>query len=106
MKNLSIKKLLYFVMSLVLLAGVVISLLVNFNLSSFIDKDKKESLSKQILIDFLHVRIDEKNYELYEDEKYIKAINNEIERLKRVSIKLKNSFDNPKNKEIVDSFVK
>ena len=62
MKNLSIKKLLYFVIGLVLVAGVIISLLVNFNLESFIDKDKKKSLSKQILIDFLHVRIDEKNY--------------------------------------------
>ena len=106
MKNLSIKKLLYFTIGLMVIASITIITLLQINFNHFFDKDKKASLSNKIIKESLLIRLDEKRYILTKNPTYINKINEEVDKLIKTALALHNAFNDIKNKQITSQIIK
>ena len=105
MKNISIKGLLYFVLGLMVVAGLVIIGIIQIYLKHFTDKDKKASLANMVVKESLLIRLDEKRYMLTRDDKYIQQINKKVDDLVNLAVNLKESFDDEENQKTAQEVV-
>ena len=105
MKNLSIKKLLYLIIGLMIIASITIISLLQVDFHHFIDKDKKASLSNKIIKATLMISLDKHKYVITKNPIFITKIDERIKKLVKIASLLHNTFNDPKNKQITSKII-
>ena len=70
------------------------------------DEIEEASLANKIVKELMVMRINEKNYISRKDEKYLKAVEDSIKKIKQLSLHVKDILDSPKNKKMMDAVLK
>ncbi len=76
------------------------------NIKNFADEMEEASLANKIVKELLAMRIDEKNYIEEKDKRYQKNVKESIQRIKKLSLHVKNILDSTENKKMMDNLIK
>ncbi|QOP43395.1 HAMP domain-containing protein [Sulfurimonas sediminis] len=105
LKNITIKQQLLIVPIIISLAFIYLYYAIDSNLDKLEDKSLKASVANKIVKEMLEARINEKNYIRRQDAKYAQELKMLVQQSLQRAKELKNSFEDPQNKELVNSVI-
>ncbi len=76
------------------------------NIKNVVDEMEEASLANKIVKELLAMRIDEKNYIEEKDKRYQKSVKESIQKIKKLSLHVKNILDSTENKKMMDNLIK